>query len=189
MEAVRNGLRSFPGVKHRLERVALKHGVAYVNDSKATNVASAVVALQALAGSGPIHLIAGGQGKGQDFSALRAPVQAACAGVYLIGEDAPALGQALAGVDVPVADCGTLEVALERASSAARQAIAAQRWVKAARRGPRAAAELAQAAAAEGAAVSEPEQVVLLAPGCASFDQFADFEARGERFRELVAEI
>lgn len=182
--AVCEGLRSFLGVKHRLERVALKHGVAYVNDSKATNVASAIVALQALASSGPIHLIAGGQGKGQDFSALRAPVQQACAAVYLIGEDASAIGQALAGMDVPVEDCGTLEVALERAAAAARRAIAAQRWVKAARRGPHATAKQAQ-----GLAASEPEQVVLLAPGCASFDQFADFEARGERFRELVAEI
>ena len=183
-EAVRAGLRSFPGVKHRLEQVALKGGVAYVNDSKATNLASAIVALQALAGRGPIHLIAGGQGKGQDFSPLAEHVAASCAGVYLIGEDAGVIAQALDSVGVPVLDCQTLEVALERAGAAARQAIAAARWVSAARRGPQAAVE-----AGSGAQAGEPEQIVLLAPGCASFDQFADFEARGERFRELVAEL
>jgi UDP-N-acetylmuramoylalanine--D-glutamate ligase len=180
-EAVREGLRSFPGVKHRLEQVAAKHGISYVNDSKATNLASAIVALRALAGTGRrIHLIAGGQGKGQDFSLLREPVASSCAGVYLIGQDAGIIATALEGLDLPVAQCGELEAALDRASAAARQAIASARWVSAARRGPR---------AAGGSQGEEPEQVVLLAPGCASFDQFADFEARGDRFRELVAQI
>jgi UDP-N-acetylmuramoylalanine--D-glutamate ligase len=179
IEALRAGLRSFPGVKHRLEQVALKAGVAYVNDSKATNVASAVVALQALAGR-QIHLIAGGQGKGQDFSALRRAVAASCAGVYLIGEEAGLIAAALEGVAVPVTQCGELEVAVDRASTAARRAIASARWVSAAKRGPR---------ARETAAGEEPAQVVLLAPGCASFDQFADFEARGERFKELVGAL
>lgn len=198
-DAVRAGLRSFPGVKHRLEHVALKGGITYVNDSKATNLASTLVALQALSGSGGsaagrqerrapaaprIHLIAGGQGKGQDFSALREPVASACAGVYLIGEDAGIMATALEGAGVPIMRCGTLEVALERASTAARRAIASARWVSAARRGPRAAAGSAQPAE-DG----EPEQIVLLAPGCASFDQFTDFEARGDRFRELVGEL
>jgi UDP-N-acetylmuramoylalanine--D-glutamate ligase len=180
VEAVRAGLRSFLGVRHRLEQIGRRSGVLYVNDSKATNVASAVVALQALAGSGQIHLIAGGQGKGQDFSALRAPVQAACAGVYLIGEDAVQIEAALAGIDVPVQRCGDLETAVQRGSAAARQAIAAARWVSAARHGPQAAS---QAHAGQG------KQVVLLAPGCASFDQFTSFEARGDRFGELVAEL
>jgi len=69
-EAVRAGLRSFRGVPHRLEEVARSGGVLYVNDSKATNVASAVVALAAF--KTRVHLIAGGQGKGQDFAPLRA---------------------------------------------------------------------------------------------------------------------
>jgi UDP-N-acetylmuramoylalanine--D-glutamate ligase len=181
-DAVRAGLRSFAGVKHRLEEVARKDGVLYVNDSKATNVASTVVALDAIAGDpfydedasdasrdprqvndldrraetasagkAAIHLILGGQCKGQDFSPLRDPVWRTCRAVYLIGEDAPLLAAALEDVNLPVHECGKLE------------------WA------------VTQARAAAGAG-----DVVLLSPACASFDQFADFEARGERFRELV---
>jgi len=150
--AVREGLRSFAGVPHRLEEVARRDGVVYVNDSKATNVASTLVALRAFPDAG-VHLILGGQGKGQDFTALRAGVQGSCRAVYLIGEDAPLIARALEGIALPVHDCGDLE-----------RAVA-----------------LADAAACAG-------EVVLLSPGCASFDQFFDFEARGERFRELIAE-
>ena len=147
--AVREGLRSFAGGKHRLE-VARSDGVLWVNDSKATNVASTLVALDAFP-AGAVHLILGGRGKGQDFSALRAPVEGRCEAVYLIGEDAPLIAAALASVSIPVHECGELELAIARAREAARD-----------------------------------RDVVLLSPACASFDQFADFEARGERFRELV---
>jgi UDP-N-acetylmuramoylalanine--D-glutamate ligase len=157
-DAVRAGLRSFTGVPHRLEEVACRAGVLYVNDSKATNVASTLVALEAFeaAGRSPgtrgkVHLILGGQGKGQDFTALRAPVQERCRAVYLIGEDAASIARALAGGEPPLAQCGDLG-----------QAVAA------------------------AAAAALPGEVVLLSPACASFDQFTDFEARGERFRELV---
>jgi UDP-N-acetylmuramoylalanine--D-glutamate ligase len=164
--AVRAGLRTFAGVAHRLEEVVRRDGVLYVNDSKATNVASALVALDAFApggrpstagvpgqddGAGVVHLILGGQAKGQDFTALRAPVERGCRAVYLIGEDAPLIGAALASASVPVRECGDLEHAFAAATSAARSG-----------------------------------DVVLLSPACASFDQFADYEARGERFRELV---
>jgi len=152
-DAVRAGLRSFAGVAHRLEEVASRDGVLFVNDSKATNIASTEVALSAFVDGGPIHLILGGQGKGQDFSELRGAVERSCAAVYLIGQDAPLIAAALAGIEVPVADCDDLE----RAVPAARLA-------------------------------AEPGEVVLLSPACASFDQFADFEARGERFRALVAD-
>jgi UDP-N-acetylmuramoylalanine--D-glutamate ligase len=147
--AVREGLRSFAGVKHRLE-VARSDGVLWVNDSKATNVASTLVGIDAFPAR-TVHLILGGRGKGQDFSALRAPVERRCEAVYLIGEDAPLIAAALASVSIPVHECGELELAIARAREAARHG-----------------------------------DVVLLSPACASFDQFADFEARGERFRELV---
>jgi UDP-N-acetylmuramoylalanine--D-glutamate ligase len=149
-DAVRAGLRTFPGVAHRLEEVTRRGGVIFVNDSKATNLASTLVALQAYAGSG-IHLILGGQGKGQDFTPLRGAVELGCRAVYLIGEDAPLIAEALAGAEVPVRRCGDLDRALEMAREYA-----------------------------------APGDVVLLSPGCASFDQFADFEARGVRFRELA---
>jgi len=150
-DAVRAGLRTFAGVAHRLEEVARGEGVLWVNDSKATNVASTRVALDAFAGS-PVHLLLGGQGKGQDFAALRNPVGRGCEAVYLIGEDAPKIAAALEGVGVPVHECETLEQAVTQARAAARRG-----------------------------------DVVLLSPACASFDQFADFEARGERFRALAA--
>jgi UDP-N-acetylmuramoylalanine--D-glutamate ligase len=162
--AVRAGLASFPGVAHRLEEIAAVDGVLYVNDSKATNVASTLVALGAFAGR-PLHLILGGQGKGQDFAGLREPVARACAGVYLIGEDACSIATALNNLAPAVLDCGELERALAAAAAAA----AADR-------------DALAAAPGEG-------PVVLLSPACASFDQFADFEARGERFRELVEKL
>jgi len=142
-DAVREGLRSFRGVEHRLEEAATHGGVLFVNDSKATNVASTLVALAAF--DAPVHLIAGGRGKGQDFAALRGAADPAR--TYLIGEDAEAIGAAIGG-GVP---CGDLERALDAAASAA-----------------------------------APGEVVLLSPACASFDQYADFEARGRHFKELV---
>jgi UDP-N-acetylmuramoylalanine--D-glutamate ligase len=129
-------------VEHRLEEVARIDGVLYVNDSKATNVASTLVALASF--TAPVHLILGGQGKGQDFSLLREA--AAGAHVLLIGEDAELIAAAVGGER-----CGDLETALERAAAAA-----------------------------------HPGDVVLLSPACASFDQFADYEARGRAFKELV---
>ena len=116
-DAVRAGLRTFPGVPHRLEEVAREDGVLYVNDSKATNVASTLVALRSF--EAPIHLIAGGRAKGSGFEALRAPAAERCAGVYLIGEAADALDAALAGAGVPVRRCGDLEHAVQDARAAA----------------------------------------------------------------------
>jgi UDP-N-acetylmuramoylalanine--D-glutamate ligase len=163
-DAVRAGLRSFAGVAHRLEEIAERDGVLYVNDSKATNVASTLVALEAFAGR-PVHLILGGQGKGQSFAELREAVLRACAGVYLIGEDAPAIAAALQNVGPPVCACGELERAL--ATAVAASASDPEAIDPTGRSGP----------------------VVLLSPACASFDQFADFEARGARFRELVEKL
>src|SRR5207248_5625760 len=93
-DAVASGLRTFRGVAHRLELISIHEGVAFVNDSKATNVASTLVALRSY--SGGVHLIAGGRGKQQDFSPLATVVGERCRAVYLIGEAAPELTTALA---------------------------------------------------------------------------------------------
>jgi UDP-N-acetylmuramoylalanine--D-glutamate ligase len=112
-DAVRAALRSFAGVEHRLEEVATHDGVLYVNDSKATNVDSTLVALASF--DQPIHLILGGGGKGQDFTPLREPASR-CAGVYLIGTDGPLIGEQI-GTGI---DCGDLATAVERARAAAK---------------------------------------------------------------------
>ena len=112
------GLEEFGGVAHRLEEVASRAGVTYVNDSKATNVASAVVGLESFAGG--VHLILGGRAKGEPFSPLAGPVAAHCRAVYLIGEAAPALRDALEPSGVALHDCGDLERAVAAAREAAR---------------------------------------------------------------------
>jgi UDP-N-acetylmuramoylalanine--D-glutamate ligase len=117
-EAVRDGLATFGGVAHRLEEVATVDGVAYVNDSKATNVASAVVGLRSFAGG--VHAILGGRGKGADFVPLAAVVGERCRAAYLIGEAAGELRDALAGAGVPLHDAGDLEHAVAAARRAAR---------------------------------------------------------------------
>lgn len=145
-EAVAEGLRTFGGVPHRLEEVAVRDGVTYVNDSKATNVASTLVALAAFAGE-RVHLLLGGQGKGQSFAPLRDGA-AGCASVQLFGEDGPRIAADLG--------LGALHAGMAEAVAAAREAARAG-------------------------------DVVLLSPACASFDEFRDFEARGEEFRRLAA--
>jgi UDP-N-acetylmuramoylalanine--D-glutamate ligase len=148
-DAVARALRTFTGVPHRLEEVGTVGGVLYVNDSKATNVASAVRGIEAFQGG--VHAILGGSLKGGGFEGLRGAVAERCRACYLIGEAAERLENDLAGA-APLRRCGDLERAVAAASAAA-----------------------------------SPGDVVLLSPACASYDQFRDYEARGERFRALVA--
>jgi UDP-N-acetylmuramoylalanine--D-glutamate ligase len=147
--AVAGALRTFAGVRHRLEEVGVVGGVLYVNDSKATNVSSAVRGIESFAGG--VHAILGGSLKGGGFEGLRAPVAARCRACYLIGAAAERLAGDLAPAGVPLRRCGDLETAVAEASAAAR-----------------------------------PGEVVLLSPACASYDQFRDFEERGDRFRALL---
>ena len=156
-DAVRAGLRSFAGVPHRLEPVAEIDGVRFVNDSKATNVASATVGLSAFPSG--VHAILGGSEKGEPFAPLVEPIVAHCAACYLIGETAARMALELEPVtvaDVPLVHCADLEDAVHRAAAAA---------------------------------AATPGGVVLLSPACASFDAFENYEQRGERFRQIVAEL
>jgi UDP-N-acetylmuramoylalanine--D-glutamate ligase len=116
--AVREALATFAGVEHRLEEVGTVGGVLYVNDSKATNVASAVVGISSFPGG--VHVVLGGRGKGADYAPLGPPFAERGAGAYLIGETAAALREALEPTGVPVHDCGDLEHAVAAARRAAR---------------------------------------------------------------------
>ncbi len=120
-DAVREGLGSFAGVPHRLEQVAEIGGVRFVNDSKATNVASAVVGLRAFKGG--VHAILGGSEKGDSFAPLADPIRERCAACYLIGAVADRLAAELAPVlssGVELQRCRDLEDAVRRAAAAAR---------------------------------------------------------------------
>jgi UDP-N-acetylmuramoylalanine--D-glutamate ligase len=145
-EAIDAGLESFPGLPHRMERVATRGGVLYVNDSKATNPTSTAPALSAF---DRIHWILGGQAKTDELEACR-PGFANVVQAYTIGEAAE-LFEALLRPDMPVANCETLDRAVHAAS-----------------------------------VVAEAGDTVLLSPACASFDQFRDYEARGDAFRAAV---
>jgi UDP-N-acetylmuramoylalanine--D-glutamate ligase len=148
--AIQAGLRSFPGLAHRMEEIGRRGAVLYVNDSKATNADSAA---QALACFGDIFWIAGGKPKTGGIESLRGffpRIRKA----YLIGEAAPEFA-AMLGTAVPHEITETLDKALAAATRDADTSTA-----------------------------SEP--VVLLSPACASFDQYRNFEVRGDAFRALV---
>jgi UDP-N-acetylmuramoylalanine--D-glutamate ligase len=115
-EKLAAGLKSFRGLPHRLELVATRAGVQWYDDSKGTNVGATIAALRGL-GKRAL-LILGGEGKGQDFSPLRAPVREFAAQVLLIGRDAPLIEAALAGL--PTERCATLEAAVRRAAELAK---------------------------------------------------------------------
>ena len=117
-DAVRAGLATFGGVPHRLEEVATVDGVLYVNDSKATNVASAVVGIESFPGG--VHVILGGRGKHSDYTPLAHAVTARARAAYLIGEAGAEIGDALAGTGIPRHDCGDLASAVAAARAAAR---------------------------------------------------------------------
>ena len=106
-------LTAFRGLPHRMERVAEVGGVLFVNDSKATTVAATLAALEGI--ERPTALIAGGDGKGQDFAPLRRGVDAHCRAVVLLGRDAPAIAAALAGARAAVEFAPGLEVAVVQA--------------------------------------------------------------------------
>ena len=111
--AVLAALTAFQGLPHRMERVADIGGVLFVNDSKGTTVAATLAALEGI--GRPSVLIAGGDGKGQDFLPLRSSVERHCRAVVLVGRDAPTIAAALSGVTPAIESAPALEVAVARA--------------------------------------------------------------------------
>ena len=146
-EVTAQALETYPGLPHRMERIAEKNGILFVNDSKATNPTSTAPALAAYSS---IHWILGGLPKSNDLDAC-APFLGHVKAAYTIGEAGPMFAQLLSDKVQMVEQAGTLDVAVKDAARLAR-----------------------------------PGEVVLLSPACASFDQFKDYEARGEAFRAAV---
>ena len=107
------GLREYRGEPHRVEPVAIVNEVEYFDDSKGTNVGATVAALLGLGAERRLVVILGGDGKGQDFSPLRAPVSQHARAVVLIGRDAPQIREALQGCGVTLRDCATLPEAVQ----------------------------------------------------------------------------
>ena len=110
---VLDALKGFQGLPHRMQKVAEAGRVVYIDDSKATTVVATQAALDGI--ERPAVLIAGGDGKGQDFRPLKSSVDADCRAVLLIGRDAPAIARALEGTPAKVELAGTLEAAVDRA--------------------------------------------------------------------------
>ncbi|QZH75453.1 MAG: UDP-N-acetylmuramoyl-L-alanine--D-glutamate ligase [Erythrobacter sp.] len=154
-EAV-SALATYPGLPHRMERVATSKGVLFINDSKATNPASTAPALAAWPpqtdGRKRLHWICGGLPKEDNLDDC-APHYGNVACAYTIGEAGPLFADLLEP-HMPVERCELLPEAVRRAVENAREG-----------------------------------DVVMLSPACASFDQFRDYEVRGDTFRELVAEL
>ena len=148
-EHIDKGLRTFPGLPHRMERIRDKDGVLFVNDSKATNPTATAPALAAFP---KIRWILGGQAKTDDLDEC-APHFGHVRTAYTIGEAADLFERILAPY-IPVKNCGKLDEAVRQAAQD-----------------------------------SEPGDTVLLSPACASFDQFRDFEDRGDQFRGLVGAL
>jgi UDP-N-acetylmuramoylalanine--D-glutamate ligase len=146
-EKIRQAVRAFKAVEHRLEFVATIRGVDYYNDSKATNVDATIKALESFPAN--IHLILGGKDKGSDYSVLNDLLRQRVKRVYTIGAAAAKIESQLK--DVEVVHSETLENALRKAN-----------------------------------AIAQPGDVVLLAPACASFDQFKSYEHRGQVFKKMV---
>ena len=147
LEQIAAAVRTFPGVEHRLEFVRDRAGVAWYNDSKATNVDAALKAVEAF--DNRLWIILGGKDKDGDYTPLAEALRGHVAGALLIGSAAEKIAVQLQGI--PQVACGTMEAAVAHAASHARQA-----------------------------------DVVLLAPACASFDQFSSYEERGRVFKDLV---
>jgi UDP-N-acetylmuramoylalanine--D-glutamate ligase len=147
--AVREGLRDFEPLPHRLQPVAEKDGVLWVNDSKATNVASTRVALQAM--DRPVVLLLGGRPKGESFAALAPDLKGRVRAVVAYGEAAAQIESELGDEVDLVREDGPFEDVVRRAR-----------------------------------ALTHPGDSALLAPACASFDMFRNYEERGERFITLV---
>jgi UDP-N-acetylmuramoylalanine--D-glutamate ligase len=168
--AVRDGLRGFRPDGHRIALVAERDGVAWVDDSKATNPHAALASLLAY---DPVVWVAGGLAKGASFDDLVRTVAGRLRGAVLLGRDRDVIAEALArhAPDVPVIVVDSRETSVTEGDHASVGATPMRRVVAAA------------------AGLARPGDTVLLAPGCASQDMFTDYAARGDAFAAAVQEL
>ena len=117
-EAIRRGLSTFPGVEHRLEKVATVDGIHYVNDSKATNVDACMYALESM--KTPVILIIGGRDKGNDYTTLKPLVAEKCAGLVYLGADNAKLHANFDDMGIPVSDTHSMRDCMEACRRMAR---------------------------------------------------------------------
>ena len=158
LESMLETLKTFKGLEHRCEFVKDVNGVRYYNDSKGTNIGATLAALDGLGAAievqqGKVAIILGGQGKGQDFTALRESLSKFAKVAVLIGEDRPVIEKAIEGTTT-----------LLHAESLAEAVALCQKN-------------------------TQPNDVVLLSPACASFDMFSGYPQRGHQFVALVNEL
>ncbi|MES2947407.1 MAG: UDP-N-acetylmuramoyl-L-alanine--D-glutamate ligase [Pseudomonadota bacterium] len=113
------GLREYRGEPHRVEPIGILNGVEFFDDSKGTNVGATVAALQGLGADRKLVLILGGEGKGQDFAPLAAPIARYTRAVVLIGRDAPLIRAAIEGAGVPLVDAESMDAAVVQANQRA----------------------------------------------------------------------
>ena len=158
LDSMLETLKTFKGLEHRCEFVKDVNGVRYYNDSKGTNIGATLAALDGLGAAievqqGKVAIILGGQGKGQDFTALRESLSKFAKVAVLIGEDRPVIEKAIEGTTT-----------LLHAESLAEAVALCQKN-------------------------TQPNDVVLLSPACASFDMFSGYPQRGHQFVALVNEL
>ena len=170
-DAIRRAAAEFSGVEHRLEPFALIDGVRFVNDSQGTQPDAVAAALRAF--PAPVVLIAGGRDKGVDLSGLGPVVAERAAAAVLIGESGPALERLFRAAGLARTEqAPSLEAAVERADTLAREALAERTTTRDGQPGR-----------------SAGPATVLLSPAAASFDMFVDYAARGRAFKTAVAAL
>ena len=147
LDAIREGLRTYPGLAHRMAFCGERDGIRVYNDSKGTNVDATLTGIRAL--EGPLVLLLGGQDKGSSYAPLHKALAGKLRQLIFLGEAIPQLER----------DLGDL---------------------------PHTAVQPFDQAVAAALAAAQPGDQVLLSPACASFDQFKDFEARGDHFQKLI---
>jgi UDP-N-acetylmuramoylalanine--D-glutamate ligase len=177
------GLSSFPGLAHRMEEIGRIGKVLFINDSKATNADSTEKAL--LSFPRDVFWIVGGKAKEGGIEPLR-PYFPGIVRAYLIGASSEEFSQTLDG-DVAIIPCGTLDVAVARAAADAAAYARGEAMLLYNVEGSMGVGTHVPGLKPHPSASATAEPVVLLSPACASYDQFKNFEVRGDAFRALVA--